>query len=133
MRVVGLNLVAILVAALAIYAIGFLVYGLIFGATWQALSGFGPDSFKGLEWRMALGPVMPILTAIGIALAIKWRNAQSLAGGVVTGLLVFAFITFAGRLYGFAYGNEPEALLVLDSAHLALTHVVAGAILGVWK
>lgn len=133
MRINGLNVWAILVAALAIYAIGFVVYGLIFGATWQALSGFTEDSFKGQEWRMALSPIMPLLTAIGIGLAIKWRNAYSLPGGVLTGLIVFLFVTFAGRLYGYAYGNEPAALLALDSGHLALTHVTAGAILGMWK
>jgi hypothetical protein len=133
MRIAGIKVWAVLVAALAMYAIGFVVYGLLFSAYWQTLSGYTAESFKGLEWRMALSPIMPILGAVGIALAIKWRNAYSLAGGVATGLLAFVCFSFASRLYGFAYGNEPEALLLLDAGHLALTHAVAGAILGMWK
>jgi hypothetical protein len=36
-------------------------------------------------------------------------------------------------MYGFAYGVEPAALFALDSFHLMLNGMIAGAILGAMK
>jgi hypothetical protein len=133
MKFAGLNVVTVLAAAAAIYAIGFLIYGALFSAQWMALAGYTPESFKGLEWRMALSPVMPVLIAIGVGLAVKWRGAKGLGPGVATGAIAALTFLVAGRLYGFTYGTEKVGLLALDSAHLLLNGVAAGAVFGAWK
>lgn len=133
MRVNGLNVPAIIVAAIAMYAIGFVIYGLLFSELWQQLAEVTQEDFVGEEWRMALSPVMPILMAIGLALAIKWRGAQGWIGGAMTGALVAVFLVFSARLYSFAYSTEQPGLLAIDTAHLVLDCLVGGAILGAWK
>ncbi len=40
MRVGGVNVFAVLAAALAIFAIGFVIYGLLFDELWMELAGF---------------------------------------------------------------------------------------------
>jgi hypothetical protein len=133
MRVNGLNVFAIAAAAVAIYAIGFVIYGLVFQEQWMAWAGYDQASFAGQEWRMAISPVMPILIAIGVALVMKWRNASGLAAGAATGFWLGLFFLVGSRLYGFAYGVEPAELLALDSAHLLLNGLVAGAVIGAMK
>lgn len=132
MRVAGHNLVAILVAAIVMYGIGALIYGVLFSAQWMALAGYREEDFAGQEWRMALSPIMPLLIAFGVSTAINWRGVGTLAGGLTTGLLVGVFFLFAGRLYAFVYGNEPAGLLAMDTAHLVLIAAVGGAIIGGW-
>lgn len=136
MRIGGQGILAVLAAAVAIYAIGFVIYGLVFSEMWQSLQGYTKESmatdFAGKEWRMALSPVMPILIAVGMAIVMGWRGAKGLAAGAKTGFIVGLFFLVAARMYSFVYGTEAEGLLAMDSAHLLLNGVVAGAVLGAW-
>jgi Protein of unknown function (DUF1761) len=133
MRVNGHNVLAILASAVAMYAIGFVIYGVVFEQQWQQLSGVTEDSFKGLEYRMAFSPVMPILMSIGLSLVIKWRDAPGLMGGATTGFLMALFFVFATNMYTFVYGVHPAALLGIDGLHLFLINIVGGAVIGAWK
>ena len=78
--VAGDNWLAVLAAAVAIYAIGFLIYGALFSKLWLSLSGYTHEQLKPHRWKMALSPVMPILTAIGLALVLKWAQWPSRSG-----------------------------------------------------
>jgi hypothetical protein len=133
MRVLGVKLVPLLAATAAIYAIGMLIYGLLFSEAWLAWSGRTEADFKGLEWRMALSPVMPIMIALGLGLLMRGRGVSGLAAGAKLGALAGLFFLVAGRLYNFVYGIEPPELLMLDGAHLLLNGVVGGAVLGAMK
>ena len=74
----GDNWLAVLAAAGAIYAVGFLIYGLVFSGLWLRLSGYTKEQLQPHMWKMAVSPVMPILTAIGLAF-LAWRVRHSSA------------------------------------------------------
>ncbi len=134
MRVMGHNVLAIVAAAIAIYAIGFVIYGLLIPAEqYMAMAGLSEDDVAAGQWKMPLGVIMPILIAIGLSLVIKWRNQPGWMAGAMAGFLVALFFLFAERLYGFVYSAEDGQLLMIDSAHAFVTAIVAGAILGAWK
>ena len=133
MRVMGHNVFAIIVAAIAIWAIGFLLYVVLFQAQWMTWMGVTEEQMQQDNGRMPFMIVMPFLQAIGLSLAVKWRNAPGWMGGMMTGMLLAVFLTIAGRMYGWVYSFEPTELFGLDSLHFLLTHAVAGAILGAWK
>jgi hypothetical protein len=133
MRVMGHNVFAIIVATIAIWAIGFLLYVVLFQAQWMAWMGVTEEQMQQDNGRMPFMVVMPFLQAIGLSLAVKWRNAPGWMGGLMTGVLLAIFLTIAGRMYGWVYSFEPTELFGLDSLHFLLTHAVAGAILGAWK
>ncbi|MBL8558534.1 MAG: DUF1761 domain-containing protein [Hyphomonadaceae bacterium] len=136
MRVGGQSIWAVLAAAVAIYFIGFLIYGLVFSEMWQGFHGYTKDNmatiFAGKEWRMALSPVMPLLVAFGMAKVIGWRGERSLTAGLGTGLWVGVCFLVASRMYAFVYGPEPVGLLIMDSLHVLAGALVAGAIIGAW-
>jgi hypothetical protein len=133
MRVMGHNVFAIVVAAIAIWAIGFLLYVVLFQAQWMTWMGVTEEQMQQDNGRMPFMVVMPFLQAIGLSLAVKWRNAPGWMGGLMTGVLLAVFLTIAGRMYGWVYSFEATELFGLDSLHFLLTHAVAGAILGAWK
>ncbi len=68
--VVGDNWIAIIVAAIAIYAVGFLIYGALFSKLWMQLSGYTKEQLAPHTWKMAVSPIMPILTAIGDSIGV---------------------------------------------------------------
>jgi hypothetical protein len=133
MRVFGLKPLPVVLATIAVYAVGAMIYGLLFAEQWMALAGYTEDSFKGQEWRMALSPIMPLLIVIGTGLLMKGRGITSLISGLKLGATIGVFFLIAARMYSFAYGTEPAALFALDSAHLLLNGIIAGAILGAMK
>jgi hypothetical protein len=134
MRFMGHNALAIAAAAVAIYAVGFVIYGLLIPAEqYMAMAGITEAEVTAAQWKMPLGVVMPILVAIGLSLVIKWRNQSGWMAGAVTGLLMALFFLFAERLYGFVYSAEDGQLLMVDAAHAFVTAALAGAILGAWK
>jgi hypothetical protein len=133
MRVMGHNVFSIVVAAIAIWAIGFLLYVVLFQAQWMTWMGVTEEQMQQDNGRMPFMVVMPFLQAIGLSLAVKWRNAPGWMGGLMTGVLLAVFLTIAGRMYGWVYSFEATELFGLDSLHFLLTHAVAGAILGAWK
>ena len=133
MRVMGHNGLAILVAALAIWLIGFVIYVLLFQQQWMEWMGLSADKAEADNGRMPFMAVMPLLQAIGLSLAIKWRDRPGWLDGVMVGLALGLFLTVAGRMYGWVYSFERSELFALDAAHFLLTHAVAGAILGAWK
>ncbi len=134
MRFQGHNVLAIVVAAIAIYLIGFLIYGLAFQEAWVAATGWSKAELETGMGKMPVGFIIPFLLAIGLSLAIKWRNASGWLAGARTGFLVALFFLLTQLLYGYTYAPAGgETLLGIDAMHAFLTASVGGAILGAWK
>jgi len=134
MRVQGHNALAILVAAIAIYAIEFLIFAIaIEPAQFAAMAGMTPEQIAAGAARMPYGAIMPLLTAIGVSLVIKWRGASGAFSGAFAAALIGVLLAFSARMYGYVYGQDSEAYLLIDLGRFALTYGMAGAILGAWK
>ena len=130
--IVGDNWLAIIVAAVAIYAIGFIIYGAVFSGLWMKLSGYTKEQLQPHMWKMAISWIMPILTAIGLALILKSAGVTNLATGLMISLQVWFFIVLSTRLYSFVNSPERPGLLVMDAIHLFLGVMVAGGIISSW-
>ena len=132
MRFMGYNVLAILAAAILIYAIEFVIFGrLIPGEQYAAMVGLGMDQMH--ADRMPVGVIMPILSAIGLAVAIKWRNAQGAMGGLTTALIMAILFALPVALYGYVYGSHTETFVFFNLAHFLICWGAAGAFLGAWK
>lgn len=134
MRLNGHNLLAILVAAIAIYLIEFVIFAVLIPADhYMAFTGITEAQVSANGWRMPFGIVMPLFAAIGLSLVIKWRNAPGLMGGVSTALWMAVLFAFGTSLYAFVYGANVTAYLPINLGHFLVCYGVAGAILGAWK
>lgn len=134
MRVMGHNVLAIIVAAIVIYGLEFVIYGMLIPQDqYLAMSGITAEQAAGGEARMPYGIIMPLLAAIGLSLTIKWRNAPGWMGGAVTGVIMAVLFGFSSGLYGYVYGTSNEAFQLVNLVHFVLCYAAAGAILGAWK
>lgn len=130
MRMMGHNVLAIVVAAIAIYAIEFLIFAVAMSPEqYTSLSGYSGGDMS----RMPFGALPPILTAIGLSLAIKWRNRPGWIAGMMTGVYMAICFGVAVSLYSFVYGPNAPAFLAVHLGHFILCYGVAGAILGAWR
>ncbi len=135
MRAGGINWLAVVVAATAIYAIGFVIYGLLVPAEWwMSASGISQQEMDSIgESRMPFGVVMPLMIAAFLALLFKLGRVADAATGAKWAVVVALASAIPTLLYGWVYGVEPFDVTLIDSAHLLLGHVAAGAILGGWR
>ena len=135
MRAGGINWIAVLVAAVAFYAIGFVIYGLLIPPErWMALSGISAADMEAVgQNRMPFSVVMPLMTAGFMALLFKWGSVTGISKGAQWGAVVALASAVPGMLYGWVYGVGPIDMTLVDSAHLLLGHVAVGMILGAWK
>jgi purine-cytosine permease-like protein len=129
--IVGDNWLAILVAAIAFYAVGAVIYGGM-SKLWMQLSGYTKEQLRPHMWKMALSPIMPILTAIGLAITLKLARVDNLAAGLVISAQLWLFFMLPARLYNFVYSPEKPGLAAMDAIHLLLGTLAAGAVISAW-
>ncbi len=129
--IVGDNWIAIIVAAIAIYAVGFVIYGGL-SKLWMQQSGYTKEQLQPHTWKMALSPIMPILTAIGLALILKLARVDNLATGLMISFEIWLFLVLPARLYNYVYSPEKPGIAIMDAVHLLLGTLVAGGIISAW-
>ena len=135
MRAGGINWLAVIVAAIAVYAIGFVIYGLLVPPEWwMSASGISQQEVDALgASRMPFGVVMPLMTAAFLAMLFKLGRVADAATGAKWAVVVALASAIPTLLYGWVYGVGPFDVTLIDAGHLLLGHVAAGAILGGWR
>lgn len=134
MRSGGINWLAVIAGAAAFYVIGFLIYGIIVPEeTLMELTGMTDQQRAVAEGRMAFGPLMPLATAALLAILFKWGQVAGAAKGARWGAVVALASAVPAMWYGWVYGGMPAEMTLIDSAHLLIGHVAAGAVIGGWR
>ena len=134
MRAAGINWLAVAAAAIAFYIIGFLIYGVnIPEEAYMAMSGMTDAQKEIAQTRMPFGVLMPIATAVFLAIVFKWGKVARLIDGAKWGMVVALASAVPTVWYGWVYGGFAAQMSLIDSIHLVFGHISAGAILGGWK
>jgi len=134
MRSGGMNWLAVIAAAIAIYAIGFVIYGMLISPErLMAMMGTTEADKAVAMTRMPYSVVMPILTAVFMAVLFKWGQVADAMTGAKWAVVIGLASAIPTVLYGWVYGAADTNMTLIDSAHLLLGHIAAGAILGGWK
>lgn len=132
MHVAGINWAAVLVAALAFAAIGYLIHmRLVDMEAWNAAKHVNDAQLSSA--RMAFGLLLPLATAIGLAILFRWAGVAGVVEGVKWALVVALASALPALWYNWFYGTPAALDLLVDSAHLLIGHAVAGAILAGWR
>ncbi len=125
---------AVLIAAIAIYAIGFVIYAMLIPEpTWMAMSGMTEAEKATAMSRMMYSPIMPIMIAVFMAVLFKWGQVADAMSGIRWGAVIALASAIPTMLYGWVYGGLSTDMTMVDCGHLLLGHVAAGAVLGGWK
>lgn len=132
MRAGGINWLAVLAAAVAAYVIGFLIYGMLIPEE-TVMAGMSEEQVAAAQGRMLFGVALPLALAVFMAVLLKWGRVAGAAEGAQWGLVVALASAVPTVWYGWVYGGLPANMALIDSGHLLLTHIAAGAIIGGWR
>ena len=131
-----INWLAVLVAAIAFFALGAVWYSFLFRQAWLKASGVNvndPNAKKGVGAMFLSSFILIVITTVGLALF----TARVGSGGWMTGLKVglVAGICFCATSISnsYLYEKRPLALHLINSLYNVVGCVIAGIIIAVWK
>ncbi|HEU5183028.1 MAG TPA: DUF1761 domain-containing protein [Gemmatimonadaceae bacterium] len=132
------NWIAILVAAIAAFALGALWYSnAMFGRQWMAAHGHTPEKLAAMQSSMgktyAFSFVTYLITAMVIALLIGLTGGASLVGGIVIAVLAWLGFGFPIGLNGNLFSGKPASVFMIDAGYQLIYMIIMGAIIGAWR
>jgi hypothetical protein len=130
----SINYLAIIVAALSSFMVGWIWYGPLFGKIWMKLHGFTEEELKNSSMSM---PVIMVVNYIATALAAlaiaMFIGPEATAGfGIFAGLMIAIFWIGTSRLNDVLYEKKPWRLFFINVGYNTVIYVIMGAILGAW-
>jgi len=141
MNFLGVNLWAVLVAALATMAIGFLWYSpMLFAKPWMVLMGYDPnDKAKIAEMQKSAGPsyamslVASVLAAFVLGKLIAVSGSVTAIDGLKIGLVVWLGFVTTVQFTNALFSRQRNRLYMINTGYQLVCYVVMGAILGAWR
>jgi hypothetical protein len=130
----NINYLAVLVAALCAFFIGWLWYGLLFGKVWMKLLGFSAENIReggmSMPIMMATNFIATFLSAF--ALAMFLGKDSDLMFGIFAGFMIAIFWIATSRLNDVLYERKPFGLFLINVGYNLVIYIIMGAIIGVW-
>ena len=137
-KIFGSSLLAIVLATILFYMVGFVIYGLLFSEQWLTYAGMTAE--QATARSEALGPMMFVwgllLTfaqVLGIALFLRKANVRSAGKGLIKGAMLATLFALPVMAYNWLYQGSSGNLLGLDYVHLLIGYSLAGAVLGFFR
>jgi hypothetical protein len=130
----SINYLAIIVAALSSFMVGWIWYGPLFGKIWMKLHGFTEEELKNSSMSMPVIMVVNYIATAMAAMAIAmFIGPEATAGfGIFAGLMIAIFWIGTSRLNDVLYEKKPWRLFFINVGYNTVIYVIMGAILGAW-
>jgi hypothetical protein len=130
----GLNLWAVLVAAISAFVLGGLWYApFLFGGVWKKANGFGSGEPPAANARIfILSFLLSLVMAVNLAMFLN-DPKTNLAWGATAGFLAgFGWVAMGIGIVSL-FERRPWSYLLVNGGYLTVALVVMGAILGEWR
>jgi hypothetical protein len=128
------NFLAILLAAIANYAIATIWYAVIFGKLWQKLTGI--TDMKPAPMNVVLVFIGSLILSFVLYHSLIFGNAylhtRGISGGIMCGFFGWLGYIVPVTLSTKLYEKKPWGLWLMDNAFWLISLMVMGAILSFW-
>jgi len=131
MDILGINIIAVLLAMFGFMVVGFLWYGPLFGKRWMELNGFTPETMGDVNMpvMMAKGLTNSLIAAIGISTVLGWSGAVGLLASLKIAFLVWLFFSATTALLAHIYEKQNLELTIIHFGNQLVAYLLAGAII----
>ena len=141
MHIMGVNLWAVLVAAVATMPLGFLWYSpMLFANPWMKLMGYDPnDKAKIAEMQKSAGRSYALaFVASGLSAAVLGKIIAIASVHSVLYEMKFGFAMWLGfvttvQLTNAVFSRQPWKLYTINTGYQLVCYLAMGAIMGAWR
>ena len=130
------NWPAVLVAAVAYFALGAVWYSGLFGKRWVAYHKINvedPEMKKGVAGTMSASFVLMLVAVLCLAFLVARLQLTEPLSGVKWGLLTGAGFAATAVSIGYLYTKKPFGLHLIDGFYHITGHIIAAVILCSWQ
>jgi hypothetical protein len=131
----SVNFIAVLVAALANFIIGFLFHGPLFGKVWMRLANVVPtgnEKFSGMIPQMVKNYIANVLFAYVLGVMISYTGATGAMTGAVFAFWVWLGFVVTTTSIEVIWLKRSVKLWLFEAVASLVSILVMGAILGAW-
>lgn len=128
----GVHILGILLAAIALYLVGWVWYGMLFMEPWQKFTGVHGDGGMS-PTIMGLGFLICLIPAFGLAAILNWAGASKLYTCVKIGIGMALLLAIPVMAAGTIYQGDQIGLLLIDGSHAVVGWGVMGAVLSYFR
>jgi hypothetical protein len=136
-----INLLAVLVAAIATMMVGFLWYSpLLFAKAWMREMGYDPnDKAKTEEMKKSAGPayggffLASLVSAFILALFLHWLRVKSLHFGLMVGFHVWLGFVATVQFTSALFTKQSMKLFGINTSYQLVCYLAMAAILTTWR
>ena len=134
---VHINYLAVVIAAVAAFAIGGLWYSpLLFAKMWVSAHGFTEEQVKemqkGAGKAYGISIVCQLLIALAMAVIVSYLHMALCVQGLKLGLLVWAGFAFPLGLMATMFTDKKITVFLIDTGYQLVYLLLMGAIITVW-
>ncbi|CAN5705668.1 hypothetical protein BH11PAT2_BH11PAT2_06020 [soil metagenome] len=137
---VPINLMAVVVAAVAAFVLGFLFHGPVLGKLWMKLADIHPtgnEKFSDMVPQLLWNILANLVTAYVLAVIYFFASSSPHVGVGVAGAIMVSVWIWLGFLVtstsiGVIWMNQSAKLWVFESGCSLVVMIVMGAIIGAW-
>jgi hypothetical protein len=138
MELANINFLALIVAAIASFALGAVWYSpVLFGKAWQKTLGFTEEYLGKSNMALVFGSsfVLIFLMDFGLAIILQGHASRDVSAfsGFLYGLLIGIFFVATSYGINMIYQRRSFLLWAIDSGYQVLYLAMTGAILGAWR
>lgn len=128
----GINWIAVIVATVLMYALGYAWYGPLFGDAWTAALGHAPTMNGSMGMIYGLGFLNTLITAVGLAWLTSRIGTGSLASCVAVSVAAWFFFDFTTMAVDYLYVGHSLALTEINAGYQLASYVLTGVVLGLF-
>lgn len=130
----GINILAVVLAALGFMVVGFLWYGPLFGKTWMKLHGWTEEDFKGTNMTMVMvqGVLNALITAVGMALVFHWLGVESIGRAVHVAFVLWIAFSATTQALAYIYERQKLGLTLIHFGNQLVGFMVSAIILALF-
>ena len=130
-----INYLAVLVAAVAHMAIGFLWYAPLFGETWMRAAGRTREEVAAADRTIAfaVSTLSTLVMAFALALVLTVPEQVDVVTGIAFGLIAAVGFVAPAVATAAVFEGRPNTLTLLTIGYELVSLVAMGAILGAWR
>ena len=135
---INVNYLAILVAAVASFALGWLWYSpALFAKIWMSEMGMTPEKMaampkSGMAKQFSLSFLGGLIMAWVLAVLISRVGANSLIGGLKLGAFVWLGFIATVQMSDILFGGKSKKLYLINTGYNLVSLLLMGVILALW-
>ena len=130
---VDLNWLAIVVAAIVSFVLGWLWYGPLFGKAWLAELGKSEDELGGGMSAFVISAVLMLISSFVMAVLVACLGIKTWFDGAVLGLAVGIGFIATSYFSDSSFSGKSHKLTAIESGYRVLYTLLIGIILALWQ